>query len=70
MAPQATDIKADEIKRLIAIRAYEMWENQGRPHGCEAIHWRQAEQDVMSCLAGWAPEGVPAGYTDHARSDG
>jgi hypothetical protein len=39
------------IRRLIAIRAYEMWENQGRPHGCDLIHWRQAEQEVIGCLA-------------------
>ena len=39
------------IRQLIAVRAYEMWENQGRPHGCDLIHWRQAEQDVTGCLA-------------------
>jgi hypothetical protein len=53
------------IRQLTAVRAYEMWENQGRPHGRDQIHWRQAEQDVMQCLAavsgaaGTAPD-VPA----------
>jgi hypothetical protein len=27
-----------------------MWENQGRPHGYDVLHWRQAEQEVTSCL--------------------
>jgi hypothetical protein len=39
------------IRQLTAVRAYEMWENQGRPQGRDQIHWRQAEQDVMQCLA-------------------
>jgi len=39
------------IRQLIAIRAYEMWENQGRPRGYNLIHWHQAEQDVMACVA-------------------
>jgi hypothetical protein len=39
------------VRQLTAVRAYEMWENQGRPHGRDQIHWRQAEQDVMQCLA-------------------
>ena len=38
------------IKRLIAERAYELWENQGRPHGCDLIHWREAEQEIMNCM--------------------
>jgi hypothetical protein len=36
------------IQKLIAERAYELWENQGRPHGCDLIHWREAEQDIMN----------------------
>ena len=38
------------VRQLIAIRAYEMWENQGRPRGYDLIHWHQAEQDVMACV--------------------
>jgi hypothetical protein len=40
--------KERAIRQLIAKRAYEMWENQGQPHGCDLIHWRQAEQEIMS----------------------
>jgi hypothetical protein len=38
------------VRRLIAERAYELWENQGKPHGCDLIHWREAEQEIMDCL--------------------
>ena len=39
------------IQKLIAERAYELWENQGRPHGCDLIHWHEAEREIMDCLA-------------------
>jgi hypothetical protein len=38
------------LRRLIAQRAYEIWENQGRPQGCDLIHWREAEQEIMECV--------------------
>jgi hypothetical protein len=36
--------------KLIAERAYEPWENQGRPRGCDLVHWREAEQEIMQCF--------------------
>ena len=48
------------IRQLIAVRAYEIWESQGRPHGHHAAHWRQAEQDIMACLADSVPAGAAA----------
>jgi hypothetical protein len=61
--------RAAAIRQLTAVRAYEMWENQGRPQGCHLIHWRQAEQDVMACLtaASGAPDGVPAAPAEAMR---
>ncbi len=38
------------LRRLIAQRAYEIWENQGQPHGCDLIHWHEAEQEIMECV--------------------
>jgi hypothetical protein len=38
------------VRKLIAVRAYELWENQGRPHGHHEINWHQAEQEIMSCI--------------------
>ena len=38
------------VRKLIAERAYELWENQGKPHGFDLIHWREAEQEIIDCL--------------------
>jgi hypothetical protein len=35
---------AEDISR----RAYELWENEGRPEGCDLRHWLQAEQELSS----------------------
>jgi hypothetical protein len=32
----------DDISR----RAYELWEKEGRPEGCDLRHWLQAEQEL------------------------
>lgn len=47
----------DPVHELIAVRAYELWENQGRPHGRDVVNWHQAEQDIISSLeAGSTPD--------------
>lgn len=38
------------IKKLIAERAYELWENHGRPQGSDLINWLEAEQEIKGCL--------------------
>ena len=43
-------MRSASIQKLVAERAYELWENHGRPHGYDAIHWRTAEQEIMECL--------------------
>ncbi len=30
----------------IARRAYELWENEGRPQGKDTAHWLQAEAEI------------------------
>jgi hypothetical protein len=30
----------------VSRRAYEIWEREGRPEGCELRHWLQAEQEL------------------------
>src|SRR5579875_1881678 len=64
-------INPDALRHLIAVRAYEMWEEQGRPHGRDSLHWQQAEQDILACL----PKGAIAvggvsevGWGDTARA--
>ncbi len=51
MSDTSNPAKAAALRQLIAVRAYEMWENQGRPQGYDAIHWCQAEQDVLGSMA-------------------
>jgi len=43
------------IHKLIAERAYELWENHGRPHGYDLINWLEAEQEIKSCVAASCP---------------
>jgi hypothetical protein len=43
-------MRSAAIQKLITERAYELWENQGRPHGCDPIHRDEAEQEIMDCL--------------------
>jgi len=33
---------------MIADRAYEIWEQAGKPEGVELINWRQAEQELKA----------------------
>jgi Protein of unknown function (DUF2934) len=35
-----------ERERLVRRRAYEIWEQQGRPHGRHGDHWEAAEQEL------------------------
>ena len=37
-----TQVSADAISR----RAYELWEADGRPDGCDLHHWLQAEREL------------------------
>ena len=53
------------IHKLIAERAYELWENQGRPDGSDLIHWRVAEQQVKG-----RPEHGPVPYDGDVRTVG
>jgi hypothetical protein len=36
----------------VMLRAYEIWEREGRPEGRQEEHWRRAEQEVGKL--GWA----------------
>lgn len=48
----------DEIRHQIQVRAYLIWEREGRPHGREHHHWGLAEAEILSELpAQKAPPG-------------
>jgi hypothetical protein len=56
------------IRNLIAVRAYELWESQGRPHGRDLINWRQAEQEIMSRIGdGAGAVASEEGRPSHSR---
>jgi len=38
---------AESLRRLIEVRAYLIWERDGRPHGRHSEHWAQAEKEIL-----------------------
>jgi hypothetical protein len=57
--------KEDRIRR----RAYEIWEQEGRPHGRDWDHWTRAAQEIEK--EGVAPEAAnSAGSPARKRSGG
>lgn len=47
LAPSAAKASAPQSQD-IAKRAYEIWEEQGCPQGCEEQHWLQAEEELSA----------------------
>lgn len=37
-----------ELESRIRQRAYAIWEQSGRPEGCERQHWEQAAREVLA----------------------
>jgi hypothetical protein len=64
-----TEIRETAVRHLVAERAYELWENEGRPHGYDVIHWHQAEREILECLeeASAAKEHPPSEPSPSAR---
>ena len=44
-----------ESKEKIRIRAHQLWEQAGRPHGHDVDHWLQAEREMLLNSAAAAP---------------
>ena len=38
--------RIDEMREYIQLRAYELWESEGRPAGRDQAHWLQAEREI------------------------
>ena len=47
---------AESLRRQIEVRAYLIWERDGRPHGRHAEHWARAEQEIFGESNGKAPQ--------------
>ncbi|MDE1937855.1 MAG: DUF2934 domain-containing protein [Alphaproteobacteria bacterium] len=37
----------ESLRKQIELRAYALWEQAGRPHGCAEEHWAQAEAEIL-----------------------
>jgi len=55
-------VDREQVRALIAVRAYEIWENEGRPHGRDALHWKRAEQEILASIRDSAGVGA---HADH-----
>ena len=51
---------AGRSEALVAVRAYEIWEKQGRPHGRDREHWLQAAAELKAIEAKRKPKPKPA----------
>jgi hypothetical protein len=43
--------RTPDLDREVARRAYEIWEDEGRPNGRDRDHWARAEQAVLADTA-------------------
>jgi hypothetical protein len=46
MKAKSANRLSDEVRRKIEVRAYLIWEADGRPHGREKEHWQRAEAEI------------------------
>ncbi len=44
--PAAAKRREHDMHERIQMRAYELWESEGRPAGREHAHWLQAESEI------------------------
>jgi hypothetical protein len=48
-----------DLHQRIKLRAYLIWEQEGRPEGRAEEHWRRAETEVAGSSSGDAGSGTP-----------
>ena len=61
---------AEALRKQVEERAYVLWENEGRPHGRDLDHWRQAESEIMAAGDAGAGSNLPsptASPTSHKK---
>ena len=54
-----TDSGDQESGKSVSDRAYAIWVEEGRPHGCDADHWARAEQELAQGEGELAADEVP-----------
>jgi hypothetical protein len=40
------EIRIAPTEEAIRLRAYQIWEREGRPEGCDGEHWRRAQAEL------------------------
>ena len=68
-----TSTTANVAPDVISRRAYEIWEREGRPEGCDLRHWLQAEQELAQASSGGSSGNnapVPPRHSDVAPLQG
>jgi hypothetical protein len=50
--PSTSSLSSTAGAENVSRRAYELWEKEGRPEGCDLRHWLQAEQECRGNQAG------------------
>ena len=53
----------------ISRRAYELWEQEGRPEGCDLRHWLQAEQECRASSRTESSTEAPAAQSTPPNTD-
>lgn len=62
---QSTD---ETLRPKIEQLAYEIWQSEGSPHGCDVDHWLRAEAEIMSSSA--CTEPTPNGESQSTPAKG
>lgn len=48
MATKTARMDEEATRQTLAARAYAIWESEGRPHGRDVEHWKQAEAETTA----------------------
>lgn len=48
MPSAATLGDREALRKQVEVRAYALWEGEGRPYGRDLDHWRRAESGILS----------------------
>jgi hypothetical protein len=51
LSSTASSLSSPPDPETVSRRAYELWEQEGRPEGCDLRHWLQAEQECRTSHA-------------------
>lgn len=51
LSRQTEGATMDFSQEQVSLRAYELWELEGRPHGRDQAHWFEAERQVQAVVS-------------------